>query len=65
MGSGISNDPTGVFDTPKTGIPAVDDQVTALQAQDAARKQAAAANTEAERPTPNRDRGDGTRIDGV
>jgi len=34
---GISNDPRGVFDTPKTGVSSIDRTVTKLQAEDAKR----------------------------
>ena len=47
--AGISNDPTGALDTPKTGIAPVDSQVQTLQAEDAVRKAVAAAQTQAER----------------
>lgn len=32
---GVSNDPRGVLDTPKTGIAAIDRQVAKLEAEDA------------------------------
>ena len=52
MAPGITNDRRGVLDTPKTGIAEIDRNVTALEAQDAARLAAANAKVEAERPTP-------------
>lgn len=53
MAPGITNDPDGVFYTPKTGIRQIDNQVEKLQAEDAARIAASRAKAAAELPTPD------------
>jgi hypothetical protein len=47
--AGVSNDKTGALDTPKTGIPAIDEQAAKLQAEDQRRKSEAAREAEAGR----------------
>jgi uncharacterized small protein (DUF1192 family) len=65
MAPGITNDPAGVFDTPKTSIPEIDNRVAKLQAEDVARKAAARAEADQERPTPNRHVGGDVYVESV
>ena len=48
---GITRDPRGVMDTPRSGVPTIDANVQRLQAEDTARLAAANKKVEAERPT--------------
>ena len=51
--AGITRDPTGALNTPKSGVASIDAQVAKLQAEDAARKAAAAKQAQTERTADN------------
>lgn len=53
MAPGITNDKTGAFDTPRTGIAEIDRQTERLQAQDETRIAVGARQAQAEQPTPD------------
>ena len=61
--SEVTNDPSGAFKRPQTGIAEIDDAARTMRAGEAERRAAAQARAEQELPTPDRHVGGDVYLD--